>query len=121
MSVATRPDVTPGGSGTPAPTGRARWLVLAYLRLPPLPDVLWWRLPAPTVLTLGGVAAGLLVAALSRIGVVVGARRRAARARTALLQAIGAVTERLVVEPLRAERTRYDDARAALEQARSGR
>ena len=95
--------------------------VLAYLRLPPLPDVLWWGLPAPTVLTLGGVAAGLLVAALSRIGVVVGARRRAARARAALLRAIGAVTERLVVEPLRAERTRYDDARAALEEARSGR
>ena len=95
--------------------------VLAYLRLPPRPDVLWWGLPAPTVLTLGGVAAGLLVAALSRIGVVVGARRRAARARAALLRAIGAVTERLVVEPLRAERTRYDDARAALEEARSGR
>ena len=92
--------------------------VLAYLRLPPLPDVLWWGLPAPTVLTLGGVVAGLLVAALSRIGVVVGARRRAARARAALRRAIAGVTERLVVEPLRAERTRYDEARAALERAR---
>jgi GTP-binding protein EngB required for normal cell division len=92
--------------------------VLAYLRLPPLPDVLWWGLPAPTVLTLGGVLAGLLVAAVSRIGVVLGARRRAARARSALRRAIAGVTERLVVEPLRAERQRYDDARAALERAR---
>jgi hypothetical protein len=92
--------------------------VLAYLRLPPLPDVYWWRLPAPTVLTLGGVAAGLLVAALSRIGVVVGARRRAARARSVLLAAIRRVSDRLVVEPLQAERKRYEDARAALERAR---
>lgn len=92
--------------------------VLAYLRLPPLPDVLWWNLPAPTVLTLGGVVAGLLVAALSRIGVVVGARRRAARARAALLRAVAAVSERLVVGPLRDERQRYDDARAAIERAR---
>ena len=92
--------------------------VLAYLRLPPLPDVYWWRLPAPTVLTLGGVAAGLLVAALSRIGVVVGARRRAARARSVLLAAIRRVSDRLVIEPLQAERKRYEDARAALERAR---
>ena len=93
--------------------------VLAYLRLPPLPDVLWWGLPAPTVLTLGGVLAGLLVAAVSRIGVVVGARRRAARARAALRRSIAGVTERLVVEPLRAERQRYDAARTSLERARS--
>ncbi|GAA1431413.1 50S ribosome-binding GTPase [Microlunatus lacustris] len=95
--------------------------VLAYLRLPPLPDVLWWNLPAPTVLTLGGVLAGLLVAALSRIGVVVGARRRARRARAALRRAVAAVADRLVVEPLRVERQRYEDAQAALERARSAR
>ncbi|GAA1840360.1 GTPase [Microlunatus capsulatus] len=95
--------------------------VLAYLRLPPLPDVLWWGLPAPTVLTLGGVVAGLLVAALSRIGVVVGARRRARRARAALRRSVAAVADRLVVEPLRLERQRYDDARAALDRARTAR
>jgi len=83
--------------------------------------VLWWNLPAPTVLTLGGVLAGLLVAALSRIGVVVGARRRARRARAALRRAVAAVADRLVVEPLRVERQRYDDARAALERARTAR
>ncbi|CAA9327018.1 MAG: putative ATP-binding membrane protein [uncultured Friedmanniella sp.] len=108
-----------------AVVGGLLWLgsafVLAYLRLPPLPDVLWWGLPAPTVLTLGGVVAGLLVAALARIGVVVGARRRARRARAALLRSVAGVSERLVVQPLRTERQRYDDARAALERARTAR
>jgi GTP-binding protein EngB required for normal cell division len=91
--------------------------VLAYLQLPPLPDVYWWGLPAPTVLLLGGVAAGLLVAALARIGVEVGARRRVARARSELRAAIAAVTGELVVAPVRAEQDRYEAARAALERA----
>ena len=38
--------------------------LLAYLRLPPLPDVLWWGFPAPTVLVVGGVLAGLLSQAI---------------------------------------------------------
>ena len=45
--------------------------LLAYLQLPPLPDVLWWGLPAPTVLAVGGVLAGLLLAGLRGIGVEV--------------------------------------------------
>src|SRR4029453_18328197 len=49
--------------------------LLAYLQLPPLPEVQWWGLPAPTVLAVGGVIAGLLLAGLARIGVEVGARR----------------------------------------------
>ena len=36
--------------------------LLAYLQLPPLPKVTWWGLPAPTVLAVGGVLAGLLLA-----------------------------------------------------------
>jgi hypothetical protein len=88
--------------------------VLAYLQLPPLPKVRWWGLPAPTVLTIGGVLAGLLLAGVSRIGVEVGARRRAARARTTLRAAIGQVTDSLVIAPVAVERQRYEDARAAL-------
>ena len=91
--------------------------VLAYLQLPPLPEVLWWGLPAPTVLLVGGVLAGLLVAGLARIGVEVGARRRVARARSELRSAIAAVTGALVVAPVRAEQDRYEAARAALERA----
>ena len=91
--------------------------VLLYLQLPPLPRVLWWGLPAPTVLVVGGVLAGLLLAGLSRIGVEVGARRRTARARQALRSAISRVTGELVVVPVRAEQERYEQARLALERA----
>jgi GTP-binding protein EngB required for normal cell division len=93
--------------------------VLAYLQLPPLPRVLWWGVPAPTVLVVGGVLAGLLLAGLARIGVEVGARRRTARARQAMRAAISRVTGELVVAPVRAEQERYEQARLALERAKS--
>ena len=93
--------------------------LLAYLQLPPLPEVLWWGLPAPTVLAVGGVLAGLLVAGLARIGVEVGARRRTAQARQALRASIAKVTGELVIEPVKAEQERYERARLALERARS--
>jgi hypothetical protein len=88
--------------------------VLAYLQLPPWPKVTWWGFPVPTVLTVGGVLLGLLLAGLSRIGVEVGARRRTARARAVLGGAIARVTDELVLDPVNVERTRYRDARAAL-------
>ena len=91
--------------------------VLAYLQLPPLPPVTWGRLPAPTVLVLGGVLAGLLLAGLSRIGVVVGASRRERAARAALRRSVTAVTDELVVQPVRAELDRHARARAALTRA----
>jgi GTP-binding protein EngB required for normal cell division len=92
--------------------------VLAYFQLPPLPDVLWWGLPAPTVLSIGGVLAGLLLAGLARIGVEVGARRRSAKARQSLRAAIARVTGELVIEPVKTEQARYESARLALERAR---
>jgi GTP-binding protein EngB required for normal cell division len=91
--------------------------VLAYLQLPPLPPVTWGRLPAPTVLVLGGVLAGVLLGGLSRIGVVVGASRRERAARAALRRSVGAVTEELVVQPVRDELDRYARARSALARA----
>jgi GTP-binding protein EngB required for normal cell division len=91
--------------------------VLAYLQLPPLPSVTWGRLPAPTVLVLGGVLSGLLLAGLSRIGVVVGASRRERAARAALRRSVSAVTAELVVQPVREELERYARARAALTRA----
>ena len=94
--------------------------LLTYLRLPPLPEVTWWGYPPPLILIVGGVLAGLLVAGLSRIGVEVGARRRVRAARRALLRAIEQVTATHVVEPVRTELDRYDQAQAALTQARSG-
>ena len=91
--------------------------VLAYLQLPPLPRVTWWGLPAPTVLAVGGVLAGLVLAGLARIGVEVGARRRALNASRALRRSIARVTNELVVAPVEAERERYERARVALERA----
>ena len=72
------------------------------------------------MLIAGGVLAGLLVAGLSRIGVEVGARRRARFARRSLLRAIEQVTATHVVEPVRAELERYDRAQAALTRPASG-
>jgi GTP-binding protein EngB required for normal cell division len=91
--------------------------VLAYFQLPPLPEVRWWGLPAPTVLAIGGVLAGLLLAGLARIGVEVGARRRSAKARQSLRAAIARVTGELVIEPVKAEQARYESARLALQRA----
>jgi GTP-binding protein EngB required for normal cell division len=92
--------------------------LLAYLQLPPLPKVTWWGLPAPTVLTIGGVLAGLVLAGLARIFVEVGARRRTAKARQSLRAAIARVTGELVIDPVKAEQGRYEKARLALERAR---
>ena len=92
--------------------------LLAYLQLPPLPKVVWFRFPAPTVLVVGGVAAGLLVAALARIGVVIGARRRARLARQRLLASVSRVSADQVVAPVRAELERYETARSAILRAR---
>ena len=91
--------------------------VLAYLQLPPLPPVTWGRLPAPTVLVIGGVLAGLLLGGLSRIGVVIGATRRERAARAALRRSVTGVTEELVVQPVREELERYARARTALARA----
>ena len=92
--------------------------LLAYLQLPPLPKVTWWGLPAPTVLAVGGVLAGLLLAGLARIFVEIGARRRTTKARQSLRAAIARVTGELVITPVKAEQDRYEKARLALERAR---
>ncbi|MGY4719984.1 GTPase [Naumannella huperziae] len=93
--------------------------VLLYLQLPPLPPVTWWGFPAPTVLAVGGVLAGLVLAGLSRIGVEVGARRRRAAAGQALRRSVGAVARTDIVDPVNAELERYAIARDAAAQAAS--
>ena len=93
--------------------------LLAYLQMPPLPEVTWREVPVPTVLAVGGVLAGLLLAGLARIGVEVGARRRTAKARQSLHAAIARVTRELVIDPVKTEQARYESARLALERASS--
>jgi energy-coupling factor transporter ATP-binding protein EcfA2 len=93
----------------------ALWLlalvVLGWLQLDdvvPLPRV--EGIPLPTLLLIGGLLAGALLALLARPLVNVGARRRARRARRALLDRVADVAESEVSEPLadaRADHARF--------------
>nr|WP_297424484.1 GTPase [uncultured Actinotalea sp.] len=82
----------------------AAWLgalaVLASLQLPAPEPPTWDEVPWPTVALLGGAAAGLLVALISRVAVGVGARRQAARATSRLHDAVSQVADRRVVAPV---------------------
>ncbi len=97
----------------------AGWLALnfvlvSYLALPALPVPMVGKIGLPTVLALGGLAAGLLIALFSRAGVEIGARAKARRAEAVLTRAIGQVTRQYVVTPIEAELDRRERAREAL-------
>jgi len=87
------------------------WLGLlalaTYARVPepPTPEV--WGWPVPTLLLLGGLGLGLLLALVCRFLVAQTARRRARAADQRLRQAIGQVSEELVLEPVRTELDAY--------------
>jgi energy-coupling factor transporter ATP-binding protein EcfA2 len=104
----------------------ALWLVaiasLGLLQLDdvvPLPEVEGF--PLPTLLLLGGVLVGLLVAFLAGWANRIGARRRGRRAERALHARVGEVADELVVEPLRAELAVRGELCGALARARGGR
>lgn len=102
----------------------AGWLLLlafgAYLRLPdpPTPDV--GGFAVPTLLLVGGVLLGLLLAAVGRNLARAGARLRRRRAESRLRDAIGEVANRLVIGPVEAELSRHAVAVQALDRARTG-
>jgi GTP-binding protein EngB required for normal cell division len=89
----------------------AVWLgalaVMSYLRLsePSTPDAA--GVPVPTVLLLGGVVLGVLLALLCRVLVGRTARKRARAADRRLRSAVDEVTDELVVGPLTAEVEAY--------------
>jgi hypothetical protein len=99
----------------------AGWLgvlaVMGYLRMPQpgTPDV--GALPLPTLLLLGGVALGLLLALVCRFLVAATARRRARSADRRLRDAVRRVAEELVVEPVETELEAYRTVRTGLTQA----
>jgi hypothetical protein len=88
--------------------------VMGYLQMPEpeTPDYLGF--PVLTLMLLGGVLAGILVALLSRLFTVLGARRKARSADRRLRAAIGEVTEELVIEPIEAEIEAYRRVRDGL-------
>jgi hypothetical protein len=88
--------------------------VMSYLQMPEpsTPDYL--GLPVPTLMLLGGVLAGVVVALLSRLFATLGARRKARSADRRLRAAIAEVTDELVIEPIETELEAYGRARDGL-------
>ncbi len=86
-------------------------LALAYLQLPKIPAFMVGQVPLPTVMLLGGALAGILVALLSRIGVEVGARAKAARAERMLVRSVTEVADQLVIGPVNTELARFHEGR----------
>ena len=64
-------------------------VILAYFQMPPLPTVRWHTIPLPTWMVVGGIVGGLLLAAIGRGGVELGARTKARMAESHLTDAIG--------------------------------
>jgi GTP-binding protein EngB required for normal cell division len=101
-----------------AALGGALWLLAlagaAFLKLsePATPEVA--GLPVPTLLLVGGVAAGVLLALVCRLLVASTARRRAATADRRLREAVGGVARELVVAPVEAELEAYTAVRTGL-------
>lgn len=87
--------------------------LLTYLGLPEPSMPVWSGLPAPTVLAVGGAAVGVLLAVGARFAGALGARRRAARARSRLRIAVGQVTDERLVVPLGEEMRALERCRAA--------
>jgi hypothetical protein len=96
----------------------AAWLALlafgSYARLPepPTPEV--WGFPLPTLLLLGGVLVGVLLALVCRWLVSRTAKSRARRADKRLRDAISEVSAEVVVAPIQAELASYAEVREAL-------
>lgn len=71
--------------------------------------------PLPTVLLLGGVAAGIAVSAMSRLAVRAAAKRAARRSAKALEAAVEAVARTSVLEPAAERLAHYRAARLAVD------
>lgn len=89
----------------------------SYLRLPEPETAEWRGLPVPTLLLVGGVVLGLVVAGLSRLATRWSARRRAKRAEARLHAAIAEVVDDLVVEPMQGELDAYARCRDGVDAA----
>ncbi len=88
--------------------------VMSYLQLPEPSMVRWGDLPLPTLMLIGGVVLGIVVAVGCRFAAKVSARRRALRADARLRGSIAEVCDELVVEPMRAEVAAYNLCRDGL-------
>ncbi len=99
----------------------AVWLGLlafgAYLQIDNVPTPEVGGFAVPTLLLLGGVLAGVVLALVCRVLVGLTARKRARAADKHLRTAISDVSRELVVQPVEAELEAYSSARSGLDAA----
>ena len=95
--------------------------VLGYLHIDevvPLPEL--WGVPVPTLLLLGGIAAGVVFAFVFRLVNASSGRRRGRAAARSLRKQIDEVAEELVLGPVESELESYARLRKAIERAKPG-
>lgn len=95
--------------------------VLGYLHIDevvPLPEL--WDVPIPTLLLLGGIAAGVVFAFVFRLVNAAGGRRRGRAAARSLRRQIEDVAKELVLGPVEGELESYAQLRKAIELAKAG-
>lgn len=95
------------------------WLVDALALIRPDPPTVG-RIPWPTLLAIGGLVGGLLVALLARIGTAATARRAAARARAAVTAEVEKVARDRIIDPVDAEVATVSQFRLGMIAARGG-
>ncbi|MEO7350927.1 MAG: ABC transporter, partial [Marmoricola sp.] len=90
----------------------------AYLQMPTpgTPDYLGF--PVPTLMLVLGVAAGIVLALLSRLFISIGSKSRARKADKRLRAAVAVVAEELVIMPVAAELLAYRQTWEGLRKAR---
>jgi GTP-binding protein EngB required for normal cell division len=97
------------------------WLValaaLGALKLPQPTTPYWGPMPLPTLLLVGGLLLGLLLGGLVRLAAGSGARRRGARVRARLHEAVGEVAHERVLDPVGAVLADHRATREALRRA----
>jgi hypothetical protein len=89
-------------------------LGFSYLRLPDPPTPNVGEVPVPTLMLLGGIAAGLLLAAACRLPAAVGGKRRRRRAEAKLRAAVTHVADVYVLRPVEQEVELYREVCSAL-------
>ncbi len=104
-----------------AALGGGIWLgslaVMGFLQVPAPDTPAWFGVPLPTLMLLGGVGLGILLALLCRALVGMTARARARTADKRLRAAIREVCQELVIAPVEAELSAHREVRDGLDRA----
>jgi hypothetical protein len=91
----------------------------AYLQMPTPGTPDYKGFPIPTLMLLFGVAAGIVLALLSRVFISIGSKSRARRSDKRLSSAVALVAEELFIAPIAAELAAYRQTWEGLRTARS--